>query len=187
MIISLTGPSGAGKTTLLHNLLKALPNARPLTSTTTRAPRPTDEPGEYHYVSDEEFDAMARAGAFLWQVGPHGKRYATTQAMADEALEDGVVIPVLTIEAAQFLNTYARQRGKEQAVTFLYVSLPGEGALRARLEARGDLTPKELEARVAECRSWDARARESGVPFIYIDASGTKKETLARALAAAGR
>lgn len=185
MILSITGPSGVGKTTLMHNLLARLPDARPLVSVTTRAPRPTDEPGEYEYVNQAEFDARSTRGDFLWEVHPHGKHYATAKAAVDVAFESpGVFIPPLVISAVGTLLEYAKTRGISGAVHSIYIWIEDEAELRKRFEHRGDMTPQEIESRLAECRSWNAEAKASGLPFIYLQATKTPEEILTDALEA---
>src|ERR1035437_3319491 len=121
MILSITGPSGVGKTTLMHNLLQRLPNAVPLTSVTTRAPRPSDEPGEYEYVSNDEFDAIAKSGAFLWEARAYVNRYGTRKAIIDEALASTkLYIPVLVIDAVTTLHAYATANGTTDALHSMY-------------------------------------------------------------------
>ena len=182
MILSITGPSGVGKTTLMHNLLGVLPGAKPLTSVTTRSPRPTDEPGEYEYVSQEEFDAIADAGAFLWQARAYINRYGTRKAIIDEALASPTLyLPALVIDAVKTLHAYAAEVGKTEAVRSLYLHIQDESELRARFTERGD-KPEEAEARIAECRSWNKNAKESGVPFIYLEATKTREEIVENAL-----
>src|SRR6185437_7584339 len=109
MILSLTGPSGVGKTTLMHNLLHALPNVKTLTSYTTRAPRESDEPGEYNYISQEEFDRMQAAGEFLWTAQAYVNHYGTRKADIDIALanKDTLYMPVLVLSAVKKLHEYA--------------------------------------------------------------------------------
>lgn len=181
MILALTGPSGVGKTTLLHGLLQALPGARPLMSYTTRARRPTDEPGEYTYISFGEFERRAGDGVFLWEAKTTSNRYGTLKSDIDAALAGGRFIPVLVVDAAKKLFDYARARGQERAVLFIYLKIDSEHELRKRFAARGE-EAAEVEARLAECRSWNEEAARSGVPFLYIDASRPRGEVLAQAL-----
>lgn len=183
MILSLTGPSGVGKTTLLHHLLRALPGSGPLISYTTRTRRQGDEPGEYRYVGEEEFEAMHARGEFLWVARPHGKKYATREEDIGRALAGGVYMPILLIDAAKQLRAYAAQAGKADAMRSLYIRLEDEAELRRRFAKRGD-SLEAAEARIAECRSWNQEAASSGVPFIYIDGRKTPEEMLADALAA---
>lgn len=182
MILTLTGPSGVGKTTLLENLLNRLPDARLLESTTTRAPRPSDE-AAFAYVSDETFTAMESRGEFLWSVHPHGKRYGTRKAAVDEALAGGLSISILVISAVAALHAYAKQLGNAQEVKSLYIGIDDEAELRKRFAARGDMAPQEVESRIAECRSWEAQARASGIPFLFLDGKLSREELCLRALA----
>ncbi len=181
MILSITGPSGVGKTTLLHNLLHALPNAQPLRSYTTRAARVSDEPGEYVYISTEGFDILAHNGAFLWEARTYVNRYGTKKEDVDHALEGGVYLPVLVIDAVKTLHMYAKEADKESAVRSIYVYLDDEQELYRRLKERGD-REEEIQVRIAECRLWNKEARASGIPFIYLAATQRKEEISADAL-----
>ena len=172
-----------GKTTLMHNLLGSLPNAKPLVSYTTRATRPTDEPGEYAYVSQEEFDAMKTSGAFLWEAHAYVNHYATRKADIDMALSDSstIFIPVLVLSAVKTLHEYASRTGTIQNLRSLYIHIDDEAELRSRFKERGD-KPEEAEARIAECRSWNEEAKNLGVPFIYLEAQKKREDILADAL-----
>src|SRR4051812_35365624 len=86
MIIALVGPSGAGKTTLLANIVRLRPDAHPLLSFTTREKRDTDLRGEYHYLTDAEYDAMLARGEFLKPAEARGKRYGTRKSDIEGAL-----------------------------------------------------------------------------------------------------
>ncbi len=183
MILSITGPSGVGKTTLMHNLLKALPHATPLKSYTTRTPRPSDEPGEYEYVSLEEFERMEQAGEFLWTASAYVNRYGTRKADIDAALNDTVVthMPMLVLSAVKTLYEYAQTNGKTASLRCMYIHIDNEEELRSRFKERGD-KPEEAEARIAECRSWNEEAKKLGVPFIYLEAQKRREDIVADAL-----
>ena len=184
MILSLTGPSGVGKTTLMHNLLRALPNAKPLVSYTTRAPRPSDEPGEYSYITQEEFDTMAIHREFSWEAHAYINHYGTRKVDLDAALDDSATIfmPVLVLSAVKKLHEYADHAGKVQNLRSMYIWIEDESELRSRFKERGD-KPEEAEARIQECRSWNAEAKDLGVPFIYLEAQKKREDILADALA----
>lgn len=184
MIVSITGPSGVGKTTLMRGLLRALQGSHTLESVTTRERRPTDEPGEYRYVSQEEFDAMSARGDFLWEVRPHGRSYATAKQAVDAALaSEDIFIPPLVTSAVAHLLAHATSLGKETRVFPLYIWIEDEAELRKRFVARSDMTADEIESRLIECRSWNAEAKNSGVPFIYLLATKKREEILADAMA----
>jgi guanylate kinase len=59
-------PSGAGKSSLVNALLELDSNVQPSVSHTTRAPRGQEKHGrEYFFASQQEFDAMVQAEAFV--------------------------------------------------------------------------------------------------------------------------
>lgn len=182
MIVSITGPSGVGKTTLLHNLLKEIPEAKPLISYTTRPPRPSDEPGEYAYISRDEFEAMSAAGEFLWEARTYKNLYGTKKADIDRALSEGFYFPVLVVSAVKTLHEYAATVGKAQNAHYLYIHIDDEAELRKRFKERGD-AQEEVDARIKENKDWNEQAAASGVPFIYLPATKTREEILADALA----
>jgi guanylate kinase len=63
----LAGPSGVGKNTIIKRLLTNHPrHADRVRTYTTRSPRPHEVPGvQYHFVSAEEFRALALAGKLM--------------------------------------------------------------------------------------------------------------------------
>jgi len=167
----------------MHNLLKTLPHIKTLTSYTTRAARPSDEPGEYNYISQEEFDRMSAAGEFLWEAHAYVNHYGTRKADIDMALADTVALymPVLVLSAVKKLHEYANETGKSKNLHSMYIHIDNEDELRSRFKERGD-KPEEAEARIAECRTWNEEAKNLNVPFIWLQAQKKREDILAEAV-----
>ncbi len=182
MILSLTGPSGVGKTTLLHNLLRTLPNAHPLESITTRAPRSSDEPGEYRYVERGQFEAMESEGVFLWTAHSDTNRYGTRKVIVDSALGSGMYIPILVMQVISILYSYADRVHKKNELRLIYIHMNDEEELRKRLQERGD-SAQSIERRIKECRSWHTDAKASGVPFLFLEGSLSREKLLEQSVA----
>lgn len=92
MIVS--SPSGAGKTTLTRRLLDEFGGTPPQlafsVSYTTRPQRPGEVEGrDYHFVTPEAFEHMARRGDFAEHAFVFGNRYGTAQAPVEAALGRG--------------------------------------------------------------------------------------------------
>jgi guanylate kinase len=90
LMLVLSSPSGAGKTTISRLLLESDPQLRMSVSATTRPRRPGEKDGrDYFFVSQEDFEHMARTGAFLEHATVFGKRYGTPRAAVEQALAEG--------------------------------------------------------------------------------------------------
>ena len=71
-LVIISGPSGAGKSALATTLCKLDPTCLILRNYTTRAPRRTDHPGHFGYLSEQGFlEAHAEAQFFLARIEPH--------------------------------------------------------------------------------------------------------------------
>jgi len=135
-------PSGAGKTTLVRALLKADPRIKLSVSYTTRPPRPGETDGvDYHFVSEEQFLAMMKAGEFLESAKVHGCYYGTSQAWAENVMRQGddLLLEIDWQGAAQVRKIFPN------AVS-IFILPPSEDALRERLNKRG-LDSDEVIAR----------------------------------------
>lgn len=157
-IITVSGVSGSGKTTLLEHLLSRGPQYRIIESVTTRQPRERDHPGEFLYLSPNEFLQKEMMGEFLWATPPiHGVQYGTLRESIGEALvSNSISIMVITIEYLSVLRFYAARNARD--IIGLYIESPGEAFIRERLIKRGD-APSDIEKRIEECHNWDTRAK----------------------------
>lgn len=168
MIVTLTGASCAGKGLIASNLLKKLPNAKLIPSHTTRGREDRDLPGEYVYVTPEEFKALKDANAFLWYIFALGNEYGTMRSLVDEALgrEDEISIMML-VNVVDLLIAYARSKHKENDVLSFYI-LTRREVREERFVKRGD-KPEDIERRLRDCEMWDKVVLKSKIPYIFIE------------------
>lgn len=141
----ITGPSGVGKGTLIRSLRDRLPGLQLAVSATTRAPRPGEEDGrDYHFLTNEAFDARIARGEFVEHATYAGRRYGTLRSELERRAASGAPV-VLEIEVQG-----ARQvRDRLPEAVQIFVAPPSLDALRARLVGRGTDRPEEIEARLA--------------------------------------
>lgn len=176
MILTITGPSGSGKSTL-SKLLAQHMGAKPIESVTTRLPRESDPPGELSYVSDKEFDALAKAGVFLNVYPVHRYRFGTRIANIELALQECALrVAVLTIEGARDWHTFTLERGALSSKRSIYLCVEVD-TLRQRLTARSD-DADEIVRRMVECANWNEKARFAGVRFNFVDNNGSEDKML---------
>ena len=185
MILTLTGASGAGKTTIAKRLIEALPNTQFLLSSTTRAPRPSDLPGEYEYLDQAAFDRCREDGSFEWTARVGSTSHGTRSDHLRDALlnPSAISIMILVPEVLKQLYAYADRIGKRDAIrSFLILTLP-ESILRARMHERGDVDA-QIDERIIATRSYETTARETGVTFFEIRNDREIEETMREVLQA---
>ena len=138
-------PSGAGKSSLVKALLELDSHVQPSVSHTTRAPRGQEKHGrEYFFVSEQEFDAMVLAGAFVEWAHVHNHRYGTSKKAIEERMAQGadVILEIDFQGALQIKSIFAN------AVS-IFILPPSWEELRARLERRGEDSAEVIELRLA--------------------------------------
>lgn len=65
-IIIIAAPTGGGESTITNGLLKLVPNSERFVTTTSRAPRGTEQNGvDYNFISKEDFKNKIEQGYFL--------------------------------------------------------------------------------------------------------------------------
>jgi len=146
-----SGPSGAGKTTLIDRVRAAL---RPLNielyfsvSHTTRRPRTGEVPGfSYHFVTDQEFQDMVRAGEFLEHAHVHAHWYGTSKAEVLSKLLDGQDV-ILDIDY-QGAKQIAEDPELEPRSLNIFIFPPSLDTLDQRLRQRGVNSEEEIQLRL---------------------------------------
>ena len=137
-------PSGAGKSSLVKALLELDSHVQPSVSHTTRAPRGQEKHGrEYFFVSEQEFDAMVQAVAFVEWAHVHNHRYGTSKKAIEDHMGQGadVILEIDFQGAIQIKQVFAN------AIS-IFILPPTWEELRARLERRGEDSPEVIELRL---------------------------------------
>lgn len=172
-IISFTGPSGSGKGTIVEALRERYPELDLVISCTTRPRMPRDLPGEYAYLSLEDFNDYRDQNAFQWTAAAHGYLYGTLcRSLQDAVGRRWPSAIFMTPQALPHLLSFSHDRVKP-----FFILPPPEEILRERLHLRGD-GAEEIEKRINECRDWENVARASKLPYTYVDNSGTVDEAV---------
>jgi guanylate kinase len=137
-------PSGAGKSSLVKALLELDSRVQPSVSHTTRAPRGQEKHGrEYFFTSQQEFDAMVAANAFVEWASVHGHRYGTSKKAIEERMAQGadVILEIDFQGAIQIKDIFAN-------AICIFILPPSWEELRSRLERRGEDSPEVIEMRM---------------------------------------
>jgi len=156
-------PSGAGKSSLVKALLELDSHVQPSVSHTTRAPRGHEKHGrEYFFVSEQEFDAMVQADAFVEWANVHNHRYGTSKKAIEERMLQGadVILEIDFQGAIQIKHVFAN------AIS-IFILPPSWEELRSRLERRGEDSPEVIELRLKNAELEVAQVRE--FDFVIIN------------------
>ena len=127
-------PSGAGKSSLVKALMEVDARVRPSVSHTTRAPRGQEKHGrEYFFVSNDEFDQMVQANAFVEWAHVHGQRYGTSRKAIEDRIAEGsdVVLEIDYQGALQIKRLFAN-------AVLIFILPPSWNELESRLHNRGE-------------------------------------------------
>jgi guanylate kinase len=160
-VFVITGPSGVGKGTLISRLRERVPQLELSVSATTREPREGERDGrDYHFLAPDEFDRMAREGAFLEHATFSGNRYGTLREEVEKRMRAGrPMVLEIEVQGARQVRAAMEADGAEGDAVLIFIAPPDPAALRERLAGRGtdseeaiarrlETAKQELEARV---------------------------------------
>lgn len=141
----LAGPTAVGKGTVSAYIREHYPRVWFSVSATTRDPRPGEQDGvHYHFVSDEEFDAMVRDHQLLeWATVHNSHRYGTMRSTVERALEAGSHV-LLEID----LQGARQVRNSMPEAQLIFLAPPSWDELVSRLRGRGTETASEQHQRL---------------------------------------
>ncbi len=140
-----SAPSGAGKTSLVKALTESSPAIGVAVSHTTRPQRLEEENGvNYHFVSDDKFEAMKSGGEFLEWAHVFDHLYGTSTAAANKVLEAGQNL-VLEIDWQGAQQIREAVPGTET----IFIFPPSLKSLHDRLLSRAQDDTATVERRMA--------------------------------------
>ncbi|MGH3490433.1 MAG: guanylate kinase [Actinopolymorphaceae bacterium] len=172
----LAGPTAVGKGTVAAYIRAHHPEIWISVSVTTRQPRPGEVHGlHYWFVSDEEFDRMIAADAFLEWATVHGsQRSGTPRRPVLERLESGRPA-LLEID----LQGARQVRQTKPDAQFVFLAPPDWDELVHRLTGRGTETAEEQARRLETARAEIAAEKEFDVTIVNTDVHTAAEELVA--------
>lgn len=144
LILIYSGVAAAGKGSVSACLKNQPEKFSYSVSYTTRSPRPGDKDGDYHFVTEEEFNLKIKAGDFLEWEEVHGYKYGTAKKDFDAILASGK-IPVLELDVKGMENLKKRYRG----VISIFIIPPSVEIATERLKSRASESKEEQEKRIS--------------------------------------
>lgn len=143
-LIALISPSGGGKTAILREILKECDNISYSISYTTRPARFNEENGkDYHFISEEKYSEMNKAGDFLEHAKVHGYWYGTSLSFIESELAKGqhIIMDIDVWGALQIIE-------KDVDVITVFILPPTQAELVKRLKTRQTETEEVLRIRL---------------------------------------
>ena len=144
----ISAPSGAGKTSLVNALINTCEGIKVSVSHTTRPIRPGEEDGvNYHFASQEQFQAMLGNADFLEQAEVFGNYYGTSKTWVEAQLREGIdVILEIDWQGAQ------QVRQSVPGTESIFILPPSQSALRERLRGRGQDSDEVIQNRMDQAQ-----------------------------------
>ena len=181
----LCGPGASGKSTISRQLVAGDPTLKLSISTTTRAPRGSEQDGvEYHFVSEEEFGRRVEQSLFLEHAAFGSKRYGTGEENLKDAVATGqdLILDIDVQGAAELKRLFGVQ------VVTVFVFPPSFAELEFRFRARGTDSEARIQERLQMAEEEIRRLLAPGFSD-YLLLNGTLADSLehARAIVSAER
>ncbi|MBN1565850.1 MAG: guanylate kinase [Anaerolineae bacterium] len=150
ILFILIGPSGSGKNTLMKRVQPKIDDLPQLPTYTTRKIRPGEREGREHYfVSRARFkDRIVFDALIEYQQVHMGDFYGVPRRDVENALNTGRDL----IADIDFLGASRVHAAYPDNTVLIFVTPSRLETLDDRIRARGDITPAELENRLARTR-----------------------------------
>jgi guanylate kinase len=175
-VVVIAGPSGSGKNAVINEILKSHPHGSRLVTATTRAMRPGEVDGvDYHFFSQERFDAELSAGNIPEHryVPALGTYYGIYIPDLEARMKDGgIVFAQVDIEGARLLK-------ERYDATTIFIMPESLEQFRGRLRARNpEWSEKEFNARM-QITEEEMRVHAPQYDYRVVNADGRLQDTVA--------
>jgi guanylate kinase len=155
LLIVLSSPSGAGKSTISRMLMEDDPTITMSISATTREIREGEIADvDYHFVSDEQFEALVQADELAEWAYVFGHRYGSPKEPIKEALKNGRD----TLFDIDWQGTQQLEYAFRTDLVKIFILPPSMAELQRRLEGRGtdelDVIDFRMKRAAAEIGHW---------------------------------
>lgn len=156
MLVVVSGPSGVGKSTIVAELARRRPQVVPIVTATTRARREGEVDGvHYHFLSEDEFEALIARDGLLEHANNHGHWYGTPVDQVRGILAAGRDA-ILTISPEGARNV----RRLVPDALLVFVMPPTMEDLAERLRSRGSESEASIARRRRDAERWIAESHD---------------------------
>ena len=174
-VVVIAGPSGSGKIADINTVMQHNKNCARLVTATTRAMRPGEAEGiDYHFLSQEQFDAELAAGNIPEHrfVPALNTYYGIYLPNLKKKMEEGkIVFAQVDIEGARLLKD-------QYNATTIFIMPESLEQFRARLKVRNpEWSQVEFDARM-KITEEEMRMHAPQYDYRVINADGRLQETI---------
>lgn len=149
-LVLIMGPSGVGKSAVMRYLRTNHPEFHYPRSAVTRARRQGEGDENYHFVTNEEFDALLAGHKVLeWAIVHGHDRYATIESEIIPYIEQGKIV-VREVDVQGFvtiMNSHTFHDGKHH-VQSIFILPESKEQIIAHIRKRAPISDDELQRRI---------------------------------------
>lgn len=149
LILVISGPAGSGKNTVSERLMAEFPEVSRVITSTSRPPRGAEKDGvDYHFLTNEAFQAGISNGDFYEYAKVHDRYYGTSKKAVLEAGDCDLILIIDVQGAATWRKIADAHPEIRQRLSTIFIAPESEAVLRERLVGRGTETPQEIDRRM---------------------------------------